>query len=119
MGNIGNASVLGEAVLVLESYLEVLRALAVSEQGAGSMFAQLHRNAPRMLSWKRMLHAMKQYCDRYSLQADRQVAASALSTSSFPLRPSGCRASGRPACAGAAAGRRCAAAATTRASCSG
>ena len=73
MGQISSLGVLGEAANVLEAYLGVLTALAVTEQGAGSMFLQLHRNAPRLLSWQRMLDVMKQYCERYSLHAEHKV----------------------------------------------
>lgn len=73
MGHISGLGVLGEAANVLEAYLGVLTALAVTQQGAGSMFLQLHRNAPRLLSWQRMLDAMKQYCARYSSHADYKV----------------------------------------------
>lgn len=74
MHRVGGMSIVGEVVAVLEAYLDVLTALAVTEQGAGSMFVQLHKSAPRMLSWRRMLEVMKLYTDRYTLQADRQAS---------------------------------------------
>lgn len=78
MGGLGGHPVLGEAVAVLEAYLAVLGALAVSEEGARAMFAQLHGAAPRMLSWRRMLAAMQQYCERYSAQPGLQVPSATL-----------------------------------------
>ena len=74
MGHLAGTGILSRASSVLEAYLGVLKALAVTPAGAQSMFLQLHASATGPLSWQRMLEAMKQYCDRYSPQQDRPVS---------------------------------------------
>ena len=74
MGHLAQTGILSRASSVLEAYLGVLKALAVTPAGAQGMFLQLHASASGPLSWRRMLDAMKQYCERYSPQQDRPVS---------------------------------------------
>lgn len=73
MGQMHSKGVLNHSAIVLEAYLKVLGALAVTEQGACSMNMQMQQDPQSVLTWTRMLDAMKQICSRYSLQSDRQV----------------------------------------------
>jgi hypothetical protein len=65
--------ILHHSALVLEAYLKVLGALAVTQQGAGAMYLQMQHDPQSVLSWSRMLNTMKAICTRYSAQSSRQV----------------------------------------------
>ena len=66
MGRMHGEGVMDHVPQVLAAYLKVLEALAVTEQGAKAMFAQLKDEGMGRLSWQRMLHAIVQCCDRYT-----------------------------------------------------
>jgi hypothetical protein len=78
MGKMHSKGVLSHAAIVLEAYMKVLGAVAVTEQGACSMHLQMQQEPQSVLSWTRMLDAMKQICNRYSVQLNRQVHSSSV-----------------------------------------
>jgi len=73
MAQMHQKGVLQHAASVLEAYLKVLGALAVTREGAGAMYRQMQHDPQSVLSWTRMLNTMKAVCTRYSTQLNRQV----------------------------------------------